>query len=126
MKIGMWIVMMLFPVTLLAQAVGGSGSTGGGLMRMRTLKYGCEEGRVASQWMRQPNGKYELSRRMCTNGSYMTAEERAAYKYIPKKLRCIEGDYRWSMEIDEESGQKSKFLHQCRNQKWIVVQAYYY
>ncbi|MBX3018083.1 MAG: hypothetical protein KF767_09350 [Bdellovibrionaceae bacterium] len=110
------------PATAFAQAVGGKGSGGGGLLAANATKaprYGCEEGRRQGVTFPDASGEQVLQVRTCRNGSYMTDEERAAYIYNPK-TRCREGRLETWTEHNASPSERIRYKRMvCRGGRWV-------
>ena len=120
MKFFVTLLTIILPAMTWAQAVGGGGNTGGGL-RMRTLQYGCTEGRTG--WISlYRKGEVYREQRVCQNGSYMTPAERAAYIYNPR-TSCEEGAFLQMDEYDHGRAKDIRVVKQCQSGKWITVRS---
>lgn len=103
------------------QATGGGGSNSGGLRTPvhAIKKGGCEEGRQSVFYV-SVGDHMELQTRVCKDGSYMSAEERAAYIYNPN-VQCSnvhEGKVlRRQVRISKDKVVRKPFL--CENGLWI-------
>lgn len=117
MKLLATLLVIFFPLSGWSQSVGGSGSGGG--LRQRALTYGCEEGRIGNVSVKNEEGRYQVVRRVCVNGSYMTSEERASYVYNPRTRLCKEGSLTSFSDRDLLQDSTVHLVHKCQDGKWI-------
>lgn len=82
-------------------------------------RYGCREGNRSLFDLIDPiSGRRSTVLRTCSDGTYMTPAERAAYIYNPQS-RCKEG--RRELWYERDRDDKSRMRHViCINGKWVT------
>lgn len=114
--------------TAIAQGIGGSGSTGGGLMTMRHIRAAamqgkCAEGNVTGVEVSKGAVRY-MEYRTCTNGTYMTAEEQAAYIRVPRRISCKEGARYLDTYYNDPSDRTVYYSKVCIKGRWVTERTY--
>lgn len=67
----------------------------------------------------QEGDYYQLEKRTCVNGSYMNAEERAAYVRVPRAIVCVDGTTQAFYERDTIQDQTVLVVRTCVNGRFF-------